>query len=135
VPASRFWELRETLPTGKVLPVEGDCDLRQGKALGQLVLDHVLTGVLDGERQADGLVYRGSVQREGGLEVRMFASPEFREVVVFTPPHRQAVCIEPYTCVTDAINLQQRGSDAGLRVLQPGESWHSVVETRVEEVA
>ena len=26
---------------------------------------------------------------------------------------RAAVCLEPYTCVTDAINLQPRGVDAG----------------------
>ena len=45
-----------------------------------------------------------------------------------TPPHRQAVCLEPYTCPTDAINLQQRGVDAGLLVLQPGEKWSGVVE-------
>jgi aldose 1-epimerase len=51
--------------------------------------------------------------------------------VVFTPPHREAVCLEPYTCMTDAINLQQRGVEAGWRVLPPGESWTSVVELRV----
>ena len=31
--------------------------------------------------------------------------------------------MEPYTCVTNAINLELRGIDAGLQVLQPGESW------------
>ena len=50
------------------------------------------------------------------------------EVVAFTPPHRQAVCLEPYTWTTDAINLQQQGVNAGLRVLAPGEQWTGVVE-------
>lgn len=134
-PASSLWELRETLPTGQIRPVEGDCDLRQGKSLKQLVLDHVLTGVSNDRRLPDGLVYRGMVEREAGRSIQMFTSPEFREVVVFTPPHRQAVCIEPYTCTTDAINLQQRGIDAGLRVLQPGDSWRGVVETRLIQQA
>ena len=56
---------------------------------------------------------------------------ELRELVVFTPPHRQAFCIEPYTCITDAINLQQRGTDAGLQVLPPGGQWTGIVEMRV----
>ena len=52
-------------------------------------------------------------------------------MVVFTPPHRQAFCVEPYTCVTDAINLQQQGIDAGLIVLQPGQRWQSALELRL----
>ena len=43
--------------------------------------------------------------------------------MIFTPPHREAVCLEPYTCITDAINLHQQGKDAGLLVLSPGETW------------
>jgi aldose 1-epimerase len=52
-------------------------------------------------------------------------------MVVYTPPHRQAFCIEPYTCTTDAINLEQRGVKAGWRVLPPGGRWSAVVELRV----
>ena len=59
--------------------------------------------------------------------VRVSASPDFRDLVLFTPPHRQAVCIEPYTCPTDAINLQARGLDAGWRVLDPGATWEALV--------
>jgi hypothetical protein len=33
------------------------------------------------------------------------------------------VSIEPYTCATDALNLQARGIDAGLLRLAPGEHW------------
>lgn len=130
VPARSYWDLQDSLPTGKILPVEGACDLRRGRSLESLVLDHVLTDVAH-EPPANGLVFLGAIEREAGLEMQMFASPEFREVVVFTPLHRQAACIEPYTCVTDAINLQQRGVAAGLRVLQPGESWRCLVETRL----
>jgi aldose 1-epimerase len=59
-------------------------------------------------------------------------APDFRELVAFTPPHRQAVCLEPYTCTTDAINLQQAGIDAGWRVLAPGASWSGDVELAFE---
>ena len=33
---------------------------------------------------------------------------------LINPPHREAICLEPYTCTTDAINLQQQGVNAGL---------------------
>ena len=70
-------------------------------------------------------------QEPEGVTLRVLASPAFREVVVFTPPHRQAFCIEPYTCITDAINLQQRGVDAGLQVLAPGQEWTGTVRLEV----
>jgi aldose 1-epimerase len=45
-----------------------------------------------------------------------------RELVVYTPPNRPDVlAVEPYTQATDAINLQSRGVDAGLRVLKHGQ--------------
>jgi aldose 1-epimerase len=76
-----------------------------------------------------GLCWRAGLrQASANLEVQLLTSPAFRELVLFTPPHRQAVALEPYTCATDAINLQQRGSDAGLQVLQPGQEWRGVVE-------
>jgi galactose mutarotase-like enzyme len=77
------------------------------------------------------LVGRGAVEGGGGAALRLLCSEAFREMVVFTPPHRQAFGIEPYTCTTDAINLQQRGVDAGWRVLPPGGRWSAVVELRV----
>jgi aldose 1-epimerase len=40
-------------------------------------------------------------------------------LVLFTPPHRKAVAIEPYTCASDAAHLP----DGGFRVLAPGEQW------------
>jgi aldose 1-epimerase len=70
---------------------------------------------------------RGEIQR-GRLHMQMWTTPAFREVVVFTPPHRQAFCIEPYTCTTDAVNLQARGIDAGWRVLPAGQHWDGIVE-------
>ena len=64
--------------------------------------------------------------------MRLAAGSDFRELVLFTPGHRQAMCLEPYTCATDAINLHQRGVDAGWRVLPSGESWSAEVVCDVE---
>jgi aldose 1-epimerase len=126
--ARSFWELDETLPTGRKLPVDATGDLNEPRRFADLKFDDVLTD-LAASHEHDGLCLRGSVTGSSG-RVELWTSPSFRELVAFTPPHRQAVCLEPYTCVTDAINLQQRGIDAGWRVLPAEEAWEGAVELR-----
>jgi aldose 1-epimerase len=128
VPAQRAWVLAENLPTGAVVPVAGDRDLRTGKALRGLQLDDVLTG-LDRENRSD--VSRIS-DPSGKRNLVIECCAGFREMVVFTPPHRKAFCVEPYTCTTDAINLQAQGIDAGWRVLLPGERWELRVDLKLQ---
>jgi len=123
VPADRYWRLEDNLPDGSLWPVDAARDLNRRRVLGELLLDDVLTALPVRAARLDGLIERAQMGR-----VRMFCSPAFREMVVFTPPHRQAFCAEPYTCPTDAINLQARGFGAGLIVLPPGGSWRGDVE-------
>lgn len=129
-PAQRFWELQENLPTGVQQPVAGPRDLRAGVPLAGLTLDDVLTDLPAPPADAvSGVGLLGVIRNPaGGAALRLYGSPDFRELVAFTPPHRQAVCLEPYTCTTDAINLQQAGIDAGWKVLPPGQSWQGVFE-------
>jgi aldose 1-epimerase len=96
--------------------------------MGELTLDDVLTGLPARAARLDGLIERATLTGGPGRPLRLFCSPVFREMVVFNPPHRQAFCIEPYTCTTDAINLQAQGVDAGWLVLDPGATWSAVVE-------
>jgi aldose 1-epimerase len=125
VPAGDYWELQECLPSGTRVAVTRVLDLNQPRPFAELTVDDVLTGLPN--QKADGLCFRGSI-RDNTDTLEVLASPSFREAVVFTPPHRHAFCLEPYTCATDAINLQQHGIDAGLIVLPPGQSWNGVVE-------
>jgi aldose 1-epimerase len=55
----------------------------------------------------------------------------FRECVGFTPPHREAICIEPLTCTPNCFALTQQGVDAGLRIVPPGGSFTAQVEISV----
>jgi aldose 1-epimerase len=127
--ADSAWELDESLPTSRRLPVDAGRDLRQWRPYDELHLDDVLTASERLPADADGLCWWGGVrQGEAGPVVNVRASPDFRELVAFTPPHRHAVALEPYTCTTDAINLEQRGIDAGWRVLPPGGTWAGIVE-------
>jgi aldose 1-epimerase len=127
VPAAEYWALEENLPTGERRPADGSRDLNQPRRFADLQLDDVLTALPARPARVDGLIERGTIASPTGT-LRVFCSPEFREMVVFTPPHRQAFCIEPYTCTTDAVNLYATGYDAGWQVLAPHETWSSVVE-------
>jgi aldose 1-epimerase len=133
--ATQYWELADSLPTGDRRSVDGPRDLRRPRRFTDLHLDDVLTGLPgEGHPETDHLYLRGTLSDESnGAQLRLFTSAGFRELVVFTPQHRQAMCLEPYTCTTDAINLQERGIDAGLQVLSPGATWQGVVELRVEQ--
>lgn len=124
VPADALWETADGLPTGRQLP-PGDKDYRAGRALGDARLDDLFT--LEGPPSGRRLCGRvGHLDRPGAVEVR--ASADFRYAVLFTPEHRRAVCVEPYTCATDAANLTARGIDAGWQVLAAGGRWGGVVE-------
>ena len=115
--------------TGKVEPLANANEFQSGLRFADVQLDNVLTGLT----KTDG-VYQSSIEdHTSGLTVRMEFGDEFRECVVYTPGHREAICIEPYTCVPDAFRLARDGVDAGMRVLQPGESFS--VRITIEVVA
>jgi aldose 1-epimerase len=117
LPASQYWVLQDFLPTGERKPVDSRIDFRAGRPLAGLKLDDVLTGL---EYHGDLCVCR-MVDHSAGAELRLSFDRGFRELVAYTPPGSPGVIsLEPYTQTTDAINLQAKGVDAGLRVLRPG---------------
>lgn len=126
VPARQRWELADSLPTGRLLPVDGAYDLRQPRDVAPLALDDIYTALLP---DPDGQVRCRLLDQAHGLETTVaFAAADFPHVVVYTPPApRQAICIEPYTCPTDGLNLQERGIDSQRIVLEPGERRHSTI--------
>ena len=127
-PAADEWILDECLPTGERRPVGSERDLRSGVTMEGRKLDDVLTGLTP----TDGTIVTSITDPSSGLQVVQEFSDEFRELVAFTPPWMDAVCLEPYTCVTDAINLQEQGVDAGWRSLAPGASWETEIVIRAE---
>ena len=128
LPASKYWVLKDFLPTGEIRPVDPRLDFRAGQAIKGLKLDDVLTGLeFTGERGVARLV-----DLDKKAEFHLTFDRGFRELVVYTPSNQpDVIAVEPYTQTTDAINLQSRGIDAGLRVLKHGEqhSFHITMET------
>lgn len=123
--AGELWELAANMPTGTKTPATGELDFQTGRTLGATVLDHLYTAV-----RPTGTDEVASIAVPGGGKLSIHAGGPWRELLLFTPPHRQAVAIEPYTCATDAANLEAKGLSAGWRVLAPGERFAAAVEYR-----
>ena len=123
-PAAEQWELVGCLPTGSRRPASGRIDLREGQELEGLKLDDAFTSLAVRDRQIETVV----MDPAAGLQVRQTFDSAFRELVVYTPPHGRSVCLEPYTCISDAIHLAERGIDGGWRTLAPGSEFRTWFE-------
>lgn len=127
---SEQWELNECFPTGNKLPIPADKDLRNGWKFGSGPQDDVYTGL----KPRDGKIVQTIDDPVSRLRLTQRSCDEFRELVVFTPKGRPTICLEPYTCVTDASNLKDLGLDSGWRELAPGgkvKLWFEISVSRV----
>ena len=55
----------------------------------------------------------------------------FSQCVVYNPPHREAICIEPYTCLPDQFAMAEQGIIAAPQTLAPGQSTTCGYEIRL----
>ena len=128
VPAAAYWELdADSVPTGKKFDAAGDLDLRPGKPFAGLRLDHVFTDV---QMESDGFSRCVIENGDTGHGMVVESDARFRELVVYTPPGRDTICFEPYTCPTDAINLEAKGVPAGVIILAPQETFAATVRIK-----
>lgn len=125
LPADAVMEADDALlPTGRIFEVGklmyAMYDLRQGRPVSCLNLDHVYTQAHPGA--AAIIDYK-----KRGLQLHITASDDFTHIVIYAPPGASYLCIEHQTCSTDAINLHNQGERerqmAHLLELAPGESY------------
>lgn len=129
VNCGELWDAVDLLPTGLRVPIPEAIDFRTSRTIGATELDHILTVARSRPNYSSGLIELAELSLpDSGDRLRIIADPAFRELILFTPPHRQAIAIEPYTCSADAANLAERGIDCGWRVLAPDDVWNSGVE-------
>lgn len=128
VPVDKLWELERMVPTGRIVPVPADKQLANGLRLGDHQFDTLFTNV---RPDADGLVRTRLVDPTSGRALTQTLDAGFTQFVVYTPGHREAICIEPHTCVPNAIQLAAAGHETGLQVLQPGEQCQTTVSLGV----
>jgi aldose 1-epimerase len=130
LPVTHEWELVDLIPTGDRLPLRDAESFQRGLLFGDMQFDNAFGG-LQADQQG---VIRSSIHDPASLRtLTLTFDNTFRELVVYTPGHREAVCIEPYTCVPNAVELYGEGIDSGLRVLNPGESLTTWMEIEVAE--
>jgi aldose 1-epimerase len=126
LPVTQHWQLRDMLPTGEKNAWPQAKAYAAGMRFGDLALDDVFAGLTFAGDEC-----RAEIADPGGRTLTIAWDRAFRECVVYTPPHREAICIEPYTCVPGALTLAERGIDAGLQILAPGESFSARMKISV----
>jgi aldose 1-epimerase len=112
------------ITTGKQAPLQDPASFQAGLQFGELRFDNVFTGLAPQGGRRVASVH----DPDSGRTLTLTFDAEFRECVFYIPPHRKALCIEPYTCAPDPFRLSASGVDAGLRVLAPGESFQAAME-------
>lgn len=135
VPASALWKLEKLMPTGEIVSVAENnsyYDLREWRSLEDNFFDNVFTQI---DHAADGWSSSGVRDTETGLEMYIAADEKFREWVLYAPLERRVVALEPYTCTTDAVNLEPQGVDAGLIALPAGEMWSGVIKFGLRRIS
>lgn len=128
VPVEEYWELADMLPTGRRLAIEASRRLAAGRRFGDCQFDDVFCSFPPRDEAIEATIE--DVRSRRRLTIAFDRA--FRECVVYTPPHREAICIEPYTCVPDAFRLTGKGIDAGLRHLPPGDEFRAGFSLRIE---
>ncbi len=105
-----------SLPEAR-LPVEGEWSFDPVRTVAGPSLDNCYSGW---DREA---VLRWPSR---GTGMRITASELFGHLVIFTPPGRDYLAVEPASNMTDAVNRMDI-ADNGLRVVQPGEALEARV--------
>jgi aldose 1-epimerase len=124
IPARERWKLVDMLVTGEHEPIANVAAFHSGLRFGDTQFDDCFTDL-----RWNGDECRAQIaDPASGRTMTMTFSRAFRECVVYNPPHREAICIEPLTCPPDPFRLSKLGVDAGLRVLAPGEFFEAHVE-------
>jgi aldose 1-epimerase len=128
VPASEIWELENMIPTGRRLPVPSTKNLAPGLPLDDHQFDTVFTKL---HADADGLIRTVLKDPSSSRTLTQTFDSSFTQCVIYTPPHREAICLEPYTCVPDAIRLAAEGDETGLQILKPGDERRTMIRLEV----
>lgn len=129
-PVHKFWELDRMIPTGQMQSVPEEKQLAAGLRLADHQFDTAFTAM---RPDADGLIRTKLTDPVSGRTLTQSFDTSFTQCVVYTPPHREAICLEPYTCVPDAIRLTAEGHKTGLQILKPGESRQTIIRLSVSQ--
>lgn len=95
--------------------------------LGSLQMDDELTNLVRGAGGRAAFWVQGRRER-----ITVEFGPKYPVATVFTPPGKEAICIEPMAAITNAFNLAHRGLYPGLQSIPPGGEWKESFWVRPE---
>ncbi len=115
IPARTQYELdARMIPTGKTLPAA----YADPQPIGSLTMDDELTDLIRGPDGRAAFWVAGKHER-----ITVEFGPRYTVATVFTPPGKEAVCIEPMAAITNAFNLAHRGIYKEMQSIPPGGEW------------
>jgi len=132
LPADRVLETTpDRLSPTDLVGVESDAerfDFREERVIGAVEIDHAFTGLAWGGDGGAAVIVR-DVQAGTGVAIEWDAACPWVQIHTAdqpegaaSPAHRAGLAVEPMTCAPDAFNADAYPFDAGLLVLEPGES-------------
>jgi len=105
---------KELIPTGEVTPVK----IADPQPLAGTQVDDIFTNLV---REPDG---RAAFWLEGKAQrITVVYGPKYNTAIVYAPPGKEFVCIEPMTGITNAFNLAQAGVYKDLQSVPAGGVW------------
>ncbi|MHC2070706.1 aldose 1-epimerase [Bremerella sp. T1] len=126
VPFTFSWEFKDQLASGNQFNRDSD------PFDPMLFKDTQFDNGFGGLEFEDGICTTSIHDPKSGKTIEQQFDDQFDSVVLYNPGHREAFCIEPYTCIPDAFQLRRQGYDGGLRVLPGGESFETTIRIRVK---
>ncbi len=118
LPASRTLPLVDMIPTGKIVANGKGMTLVDGFELGEHTFDEPF--VLDSPSGSEHVVTLRD--NSSGRVLKQSFDASMKYAVVYTPGHREAICVEPQTGPPDIFNMHGVGLADAMLVLRPGES-------------
>ena len=120
--AAGVWENDATQLPQRLVPIPVPWRFDPSRALGAIELDHVFGGWNGNARLA---------WPERGLALSLDADRALSHLVVFVPPGRDYLAVEPVTHMTDAFNRHAAGeATTGTRILGPGAAFSCTMRLR-----
>jgi aldose 1-epimerase len=106
------------LPTGETEPIERLFPNPKATALREHDLDDVFGDLV---RDAQGRARASLIGKSQRLDV--VVGPNYRSLVIWSPPGRPFICFEPMAGITNAVNLSHKGMYKELQSVAPGGTW------------
>ena len=128
VPVNEYWELANMHATGRRLPSLSRGDLKNGLPFEETQFDDVSTGL----EFEEGVCTAKIIDEQNQRTLSVAFNDVFKQCVIYNPPHREAICIEPYTCVPGAVLMDPNDAAAGLIKLKPAEEVSASMTIRVD---